>query len=94
MVSGNVLNSLTHADDPNLKTPYPLFLEQGENPPPPLFGEALASIESKDMMFFIDTENIGVEILFLYSVALISNIGLLTSEGLTIEPNDEYTTFN
>ena len=59
----------THPFDyPNLKTPDPLFLEQGENPPPPLFGEALASIESKDMMFFIDTENIGVEILFLYSV--------------------------
>ena len=32
--------------------------------------------------------------LFLLSVALISNIGLLTAEALTGEPNEEEPTFN
>ena len=30
----------------------------------------------------------------LYSVALISNIGLLTADALTVEINEENTTFN
>ena len=36
---------------------------------------------------------IGVEILVLYSVSFISNIGLLTVEALTGEPNEKYPTF-
>ena len=52
-----------------------------------IFGEALADREPKDRTFFPDPDNIGVEILVLYSVALISNIGLLTAEELTGEPN-------
>ena len=38
--------------------------------------------------------NIGLEILVLSSVALISNIGLLTAEALTGEPNEKEPTFN
>ena len=41
-----------------------------------------------------DTDNIGVEILVLSSVALISNIGLLTAESLTGEPNYKDPTSN
>ena len=41
-----------------------------------------------------DPYNIGVEILVLSSVALKSNIGLLTAEALTGEPNDKDPTFN
>ena len=41
-----------------------------------------------------DPDNIGVEILVLYSVALISNVGLLTAEALTGEPNEKEPTFN
>ena len=41
-----------------------------------------------------DPEIIGVEILVLSSVALISNIGLLTAEALTIAPNYKDPTFN
>ena len=41
-----------------------------------------------------DPDNIGVEILVLSSVALISNIGLLTAEALTGEPNEKESTFN
>ena len=39
-------------------------------------------------------DNIGVEILFLPSVALISNIGLLIEDALTGEPNEKDPTFN
>ena len=42
----------------------------------------------------LDPDNIGVEILVLYSVALISNVGLLTSEALYSESNEKYSTFN
>ena len=42
----------------------------------------------------LDPDNIGVEILVLYSVALISNVGILTAEALTGEPNEKETTFN
>ena len=45
-------------------------------------------------MFFPDPDNICVEILVLYLVALISNIGLLTEEALAGEPNDKEPTFN
>ena len=41
-----------------------------------------------------DSDNMGVEILFLSSVALISNIGLLTAEELTSEPNEKDTNLN
>ena len=41
-----------------------------------------------------DPDNIGVEILVLSLVALISNIGLLTEEALTDEPNEKDPTFN
>ena len=41
-----------------------------------------------------DTDNIGVEILVLSSVALISNTGLLTAEALTGKPNDKELTLN
>ena len=59
-----------------------------------LFGEALAYREPKDTTFLHDIYNIGVEILVLSSVALISNIGLLTAEALTGETNEKYPTFN
>ena len=42
----------------------------------------------------IDLYNKGVEILVLSSVALISNIDLLTSDALTGELNEKYPTFN
>ena len=58
------------------------------------FGEALAAREPKDTTFFTGPDNIGVEILVWYSVALISNIGLLTAKALTGEPNDNDPTFN
>ena len=45
------------------------------------------------MKFLPDPNNIGVEILVLSSLALISNIGLLTAEALTGEPNQKETTF-
>ena len=64
------------------------------NPPPLLFGEALVAREPKDRTFFTDPDNIGVEILVLSSVDLISNIGLLTAEALTGEPNEKDPTFN
>ena len=57
-------------------------------------GEALAAREPKDRIFFIDLDNIGVEVLALYSLALISNIGLLTAEALIGEPNEKDPTFN
>ena len=38
-------------------------------------------------MFLPDLDNIGVEILFLSSMDLVSNIGLLTADALTSEPN-------
>ena len=41
------------------------------NPPPLVFGEALATIEPKDRAFLPDTYNIGVEIFVLSLVALI-----------------------
>ena len=41
------------------------------------------------MTFFPDPYNIGVGILFLSSVDLISNIGLLTEEAITGEPNEK-----
>ena len=41
------------------------------DPPPLLFGEALAAREPKDRKVFSDPYNIGVEILVLSSVALI-----------------------
>ena len=44
--------------------------------------------------FLPDLDNIGVKILILSSLALISNIGLLTAEALTGEPNDKEPTFN
>ena len=65
-------------------SPNPLLL---------LFGKALAAREPKDMTLLPDPDNIGEEILVLSSVALISNIGLLTSEALTGEPNDKEPTF-
>ena len=46
------------------------------------------------MTFLPYTDNICVEILVLSSVALISNIGLLTAEVLTSEPNEKEPTFN
>ena len=46
------------------------------------------------MTFLTYPDNIGVEILVFSSVALISNIGLLTSESLTGEPNEKEPTFN
>ena len=67
------------------------------SPKPPLmiFGEALASREPKDRNPPPpDPYNIDVEILLLYSVALISNVGLLTSEALYSESNEKYSTFN
>ena len=45
-------------------------------------------------MFLPDTENISVEMLVLYSVALISKIGLLKAEALTGKPNEKEPTFN
>ena len=54
----------------------------------------LAAIEPEDSTFLTDPYNIGVEILALSSVALISNIGLLTAEALTGEPNERDHTFN
>ena len=45
-------------------------------------------------MFLSDPYNIGVEILVLSSVALISNMGLLTAEALTGEPNEKDPTFD
>ena len=59
-----------------------------------LFKEALVYIEPKDRTFLPNTDNIGVEILVLYSVKLISNMGLITAEALTGEPNDKDPTFN
>ena len=46
------------------------------------------------MTFLPDPDNIGVVILVLYSVALISNIGLLTAEALSGEPNEKEPTFD
>ena len=63
------------------------------NPPLLLFGGVLASREPKNGKFLPDPDNIGVEILLLSSVALISNIGLLTTEALSGEPNEKYSTF-
>ena len=64
------------------------------NAPPLVFREALSAREPKEGTFLPDTDNIGVEMLFLSSVALISNIGLLTVEALTGKPNDKDPTFN
>ena len=50
-------------------------------------GEALEAREAKDRTFLPDTENIGEEVLVLYSMASISNIGFLTEEAHTSEPN-------
>ena len=50
--------------------------------------------ENQRIRFFPDPDNIGVEILLLFSVALISNIGLPTAEALTGEPNEKDLTFN
>ena len=41
-----------------------------------------------------DPDKIGVEILVLYSVAVISNIVILIVEALTGETNKKYPTFN
>ena len=54
----------------------------------------LASREPKDVMFFPDPDNIGVVILVFSSVALISNIGLLTAEAVPGEPNYKEPTFD
>ena len=59
-----------------------------------IFGGELASREPKDVMFFPDPDNIGVVILVFSSVALISNIGLLTEEAVPGEPNDKEPTFD
>ena len=59
-----------------------------------IFGEELAAIAPKERKFLPDLDNIGVEILFLLSLALISNIGLLTEEAITGEPNYKEPTFN
>ena len=54
----------------------------------------LASREPKDRTFFPDTDpNVGVEILFLSSVALISNMGLLAADAITVEPNEKDLTY-
>ena len=90
----NVSNSLPPFDDPNLKPTDPLVLKQAANPPPLIFGEDLAAREPKHAEFLTEPDNIGAEILVLYSVSLISNIGLLTSEALTGEPNEKELTFN
>ena len=79
---------------PNLKRPDPLVLEKLTNTPLLLFCEALASREPKDTTFLLYLDNINVEILILYPVALISNIYLLTAESLTGEPNEKEPTFN
>ena len=59
-----------------------------------IFGKALVSRELKYRTFLTDPYNIGVEVLVLSSVVLISNIGLLTAEVLTGEPNEKDPTFN
>ena len=64
------------------------------NPPKLIFGASLAANEPKDRTFLPDLDNIGLKILFLLSVALISNIGLLKAEALTGEPNEKEPTFN
>ena len=56
--------------------------EYAENPPPLIFGDAIAAKEPNNTMFLPDPDNIGVGILVLSSVDLISNIGLLTAEAL------------
>ena len=58
------------------------------------FGEVLAAIEPKDIPFLPYPDNICEEILVLYSVALISTIGLLTADALTGEPNEKNPIFN
>ena len=50
--------------------------------------------ENQRIGYFCLTENISVEKLVLYSVALISNIGLLKAEALTDKPNEKEPTFN
>ena len=50
-----------------------------------IFGEALAAREPNDMTFLPDPYNIGVDISFLSSVTLISNIVLITAESFTGE---------
>ena len=55
---------------------------------------ALASIEPKDMEFFTDPDNLGVEILVLSSVAMVLNIVLLTANELTGETNEKKPNFN
>ena len=54
----------------------------------------LASREPKDKDFLTDPDNIGVEILMFFSVALISNIVLLTAEVLTGKMNKKEPTLN
>ena len=41
-----------------------------------------------------DPDNIGVLILALSSLALISNLGLLTAEAITGKPSEKYPTLN
>ena len=64
------------------------------NPPPLPSGETLSAREPKGRILLTDPDNIGIEILILYSVALISNIVLLTAEALTGEPNYKELSFN
>ena len=52
-----------------------------------IFGKALADRGQKDRTYFPELDNTDVEILVLFLVALISNIGLLTAEALDGEPN-------
>ena len=59
-----------------------------------LFGEVIASREPKETIVLPDPDNIGVLTLVLHSLALISNICLLTEEALTGEPNEKEPTFN
>ena len=59
-----------------------------------VFGKALVAREPNDRTFLPDPYNIGVEILVLFSVALISNIVLLKAEAITCEPNEKEPTFN
>ena len=54
----------------------------------------LPAIETKDRTFLPDIDEIGVEILFLSSMDLVSNIGLLTADALTSEPNEKEPIFN
>ena len=63
-----------------------LTVSDSPNPPPLIFGEALTVREPKDGAFLTDPDNVSIEMLVLYSVTLISNIGLLPSEALTGEP--------